>query len=138
MRKPTICLLLLLCSLAAFGQSQPQWRVVQSIILPNQTAPITQTTLFTPTEAGLYRLTVYISATALSSGEEWSFGLIWTDLVEQNPFTLTVSAVRNGPGTITSIFSPRRNTPVSFQVEAENSPPPNSHYNLAFTVEQLK
>jgi len=43
---------------------------------------------------------------------------------------VTISAVREGPGTITSIFSARRNTPVSFLLEAENSPPPTSHYNL--------
>jgi len=69
MHKATICLLLLLGSLAAFGQSQPQRTVVQSIILPDQTAPIAQTTLFTPTSAGLYRLNAYISATGLSSEE---------------------------------------------------------------------
>jgi hypothetical protein len=41
MRKATIGLLVLLfSSLAAFGQSEPQWKVVHYVALTDQTAPI--------------------------------------------------------------------------------------------------
>jgi hypothetical protein len=43
MRKITICLLVLLSSLAAFGQRVPQWTVVHSVILKNQMSPISST-----------------------------------------------------------------------------------------------
>jgi hypothetical protein len=136
MRKTAI-VALVMCSLFAFGQKQPQWRVVQSVILTHQTAAIPQTTVFTPRDEGLYRLNAYISARELGNGTEWVFGFLWTDLVGQNPMTASISAVRGGAGTITLIFSARRNTPVSFQVQDEGTPP-NSHYTLAFTIEQLK
>jgi hypothetical protein len=60
MRKMALCFLLLLCPAIAFGQ-QPQWTTVASVVLFNQSQGIPRTTIFTPTEVGLYHLNFYFS-----------------------------------------------------------------------------
>src|SRR5216684_8145793 len=49
--------------------------------LVNQTAPIPTTTIFTPTQTGLYRLSVYatISKADPTSAGLWVFSPSWTD-----------------------------------------------------------
>ena len=96
MRKATIGLLLLLCSLAAFGQTQPQWRVVQHVILTHQSAPIPQSPLFTPTKPGLYRLSAYISAE--SRYANWNLRVSWTDAAGN--LTNTYITAETGPCTV--------------------------------------
>jgi hypothetical protein len=78
MRKATISMLLLMCSVVAFGQSEPQWRVVKHGFLTNQTVGIQTTTLFTPTKTDLYRMSIYISASGADTN--WQMALDWTDL----------------------------------------------------------
>src|ERR1035438_2679197 len=67
MRKATLCFLLLLFSALAFGQ-EPQWTVVQRVVLFDQSRAIPTTAIFTPTEPGLYRFTLYLSATGGRNG----------------------------------------------------------------------
>src|SRR5882757_9204647 len=52
--------------------------------LRNQSAPIPTTTIFTPTQDGLYRLSVYatVTKTDQSSQSYWFFNLGWTDDAE--------------------------------------------------------
>src|SRR6266536_3222650 len=49
--------------------------------LVNQTAEIPQTTIYTPSATGLYRLNAYMVETSpiSSQGVYWSFNLLWTD-----------------------------------------------------------
>jgi hypothetical protein len=49
--------------------------------LVNQTAPIPTTTIFTPYETGLYRMSLYMTTTQRnsSSNQSWNFNLSWTD-----------------------------------------------------------
>src|SRR5260370_28594260 len=49
--------------------------------LTNQTAPIPSTTIFTPTQTGLYRLSVYatISKADPTGGSFWTLSPSWTD-----------------------------------------------------------
>jgi hypothetical protein len=50
--------------------------------LVNQTAPIPTTTIFTPTQAGLYRLSVYATVTVGVSdcnNTYWVYSSQWTD-----------------------------------------------------------
>src|SRR6266852_6871269 len=49
--------------------------------LLNQTAPIPTTTIFTPVQTGLYRLSVYGTLTtgAQNSNSFWSYSPVWTD-----------------------------------------------------------
>jgi len=80
MHKLTIWLFLFACSLSAFGQHQPQWKVVRSVILTNQTTPIQQTTLFMPNRAGIYKLSAYMSGGGGTAGADWDLSIAWTDL----------------------------------------------------------
>src|SRR5260370_3409405 len=55
--------------------------IVARAKLPNQTAAIPVTTLFTPTQDGLYRLSVYTTQTVSvpNSSASWGLNLFWTD-----------------------------------------------------------
>ena len=61
MRKAMICFVVMLCSVIALGQGQPQWTVIQHVNLSQQIHPISPVTLLTPAEPGIYWLTVYFS-----------------------------------------------------------------------------
>jgi hypothetical protein len=83
--------------------NQPQWKIVQSVILPNQTAPITRQ-LCSPDRSGTLQIEcIHIGDRAIEWGA-MDIWFLWTDLVEPNFFTLTTSAVRGSPGATTSIF----------------------------------
>jgi hypothetical protein len=72
MRNIAICLIVILCSwVTALGQSGvPQWKVVQTLKLANQTAEISGATLFTPTTSvGMYRVALYISCGPTAVGD---------------------------------------------------------------------
>jgi hypothetical protein len=65
-------------SVSATTFSSPQ--IVAKAKLPHQTAAIPTTTILTPAQTGLYRLSIY--ATLLNTGTTgayWSFNLGWTD-----------------------------------------------------------
>lgn len=68
LRNATTCFLLLLCSAMAFGQDQPQWKVVASVVLFNQRQALPPTTILTPIGEGIYRLTLYFSGGGAGSG----------------------------------------------------------------------
>jgi hypothetical protein len=142
MGKATMCLLVALCSLAAFGQNQPQWKVVQSVILTHQTAVIPQTTIFTPNRPGLYRLSGYMTASAKQApkGDGFYFTFACSDLSDgfcgasmHSEYLVDQPALVNPQ--ISYLFSPHPGTPVSYLVTA---PPPTVEYTLAFTIEQLQ
>src|ERR1035438_8751461 len=67
MSNATICFLLMLCSVVAFGQ-QPQWTVVQQVVLFHQNQAIPKTTLLTPNGQGIYRLNLYLSGGSFGEG----------------------------------------------------------------------
>jgi hypothetical protein len=139
-RKTTICLLVLLCSVAALGQKQPQWKVVQSLALTNETAPIPQTTLFRPNRSGVFRLSVYMSGEGGTPGGDWDLSLGWTDLTgassdfgELQVFTGGANWTQHSP----SMLSMQPNTPLLYEVDAVGNTS-GSDYNLVITIEQLE
>jgi hypothetical protein len=139
MRKATmICLLVLLCSLAAYGQRQPQWRVVKSVILFDQTEPISDTIFFTPPTIGVYRLSGYMAGSNLQSGTALEFSITWTDLSGSSESNGMI--VQNGTLSETinpSVFTVRPGTSVVYHVQA--TPPPVGYtYILVLTVEKLQ
>src|SRR6266849_1999381 len=87
----SVCLVVILLAAFAFtsGSRSADASPVSSISppilakakLPNQTAAIPTTTLFTPTQDGLYRLTVYMTqvVTVPSSSANWNFNVNWSD-----------------------------------------------------------
>jgi|GEM_PF-6752039 len=130
MRKTTmLCLFGLLCSLAAFGQGEPQWKVVHSLILTRQTAPVPETNVFTATEAGVYRISAYWSETG--HGVNQQFTLSWTDVTgASQDFGLSgVGVSRVTP----FVFIPKVGTPVTYVGSGSVGV-----YNVAFTIEQLR
>jgi hypothetical protein len=133
MRKTTIGLLLLLCSLAAFGQNEPQWKVVRHGILTDQTAPILSTPIFTPTKTGIYRMSAYISLNGFTISD-WEMAIFWTDL-GGSVQTYQASPEGGTQRIETFMFIPKEGTPVEYYVSGND---PTRPYNIAFTIEQLQ
>src|SRR5580700_162222 len=86
----TLCAVILLLPIFAIAQdSNPASApsaftsplIVAKARLLNRTAPIPTTTIWTPTQSGLYRLSVYGSVTQLNtiSTVFWDFQPSWTD-----------------------------------------------------------
>ena len=80
MRNVVIYLVVVLGSwLTVVAQAVPQWKVVQVVQIVQQITPVAVTTLFTPTDAGLYRVVAYMSTEgAKNSG--WEMVMLWDDL----------------------------------------------------------
>jgi hypothetical protein len=138
MRKATVGLLMLLFSVAAFGQ--PQWKVVKALTLADQIAPIPQTALFTPTRAGVYRLSVYMSGGGGTPGADWDLSVGWTDFTgassdfnELQVFTGGANWTEHPP----SMLSIANGTPLVYEVDAVGNTS-GSDYNLVITIEQLE
>jgi hypothetical protein len=135
MRKMTLALLAVVCVWAATSwQSQPRWRTVQSIVLTHQTQPIPQTTIFTPTERGLYRLNTYMTAGGRNIQASWQMNFDWND-IDGSPFSYGISSY-DSPSELVYIFSPQPNTPVSYMVT--QVPGYSGGYDLVITIEQLQ
>ena len=138
MRKTTACFLIMLCSAIAFGQQQPQWTVVQSVVLFSQSQAIPQTTLLTPTEPGLYRLTVYFSGGGGAS-PQGAFDLV---VVGTDISGVPSRTELGGPCafsrfiSLSPIVSLKPSVPLTFEVDNLGTSP-GCVYNLAITVEQL-
>lgn len=135
MRKLLICLLFL--PLCAFGQ---QWTVIQSVSVFNQTQAIPQTTLLTPSDAGVYRLTYYLSGgggaspsgyyNLILSGNDISGGYFNPNIVATCGIEKFSSAA--------PIISLMPNEPLTYKVDAAGSLPSGCNYNLTITVEKLQ
>jgi hypothetical protein len=133
MRKAMLIgLLMMVCSLAAFGQSQPQWVVVYSAVLFGQTEAIPQTTAFTPTETnGVYRLSACLSNPDDAHNTP-IFILTWGKISPNTP-----SATLDGGQQITVVFTPKAGVPLSYSVKGSRQGA-TGDYDLAFTIEQLQ
>jgi hypothetical protein len=126
MRKTVmICLLVLVGSLASYGQSQPQWVIVYSVSLYNQTRGIPFTTAFTPTANAIYRISGCLEGSVQSNPAAvvyWARG----DGNEATDFTMQAG------GNYSFVFMPKVGIPVRYFVSA------NGGYSVAFTIEQLQ
>ena len=119
--------------------------------LLNQTAPITTTTIFTPTQTGVYRLSVYatLTQTGLNSQSAWSYNLGWTDDAgTQSEGALLYCYGSNAPGQfsyenffpqggVVLPFEAKAGMPVTYAV-SQIGPPDNSAYSLYYTLERLE
>ena len=118
--------------------------------LVNQTAPIPTTTIFTPTQTGLYRLSIYATLTKTdpNSSSYWLVNASYTD--DAGPYTLnsllyTGSDNEIGPlwlfgsspvGAVIP-FEAKAGTPVTYSV-TQNGNPDNSAYSLYYVLERLE
>ena len=129
--------------------TQPQ--IVAKGKLPNQTAPIPTTTIFTPTQTGLYRMSVYATIVKADpdSGSSWGYGYYWTD----DAGTETTGGILAGYGSSlgqfyyenffsnvggpSSVFEAKAGTPITYNVY-QQGPSDNSVYSLYYTLERLE
>ncbi len=125
--------------------------IVARAKLANQTAPIPTTTIFTPTQDGLYRISAYATVAKAdpNSQSAWSFGVQWTDdagagqlangvlfgignvsqaFIWENSFSL---------GGATVILEAKAGTPITYSM-TQCCSPDNSAYSLYYTLERLE
>jgi hypothetical protein len=141
MRKAAIFFLVLLCSAISYGQ-EPQWTVVKHVFLTQQTANIFHTTLLTPTEPSLYRISAYLSGGVGGSPRTnavWTATLAGSDITGAafKPAPLQVPCNQtvwlSAPSIIISL---EPQVPLTYQV-IDGGGGLTCQYNLAITVEQL-
>jgi hypothetical protein len=53
--------------------------IIARVALTNQTATIPKTTIFTPTQSGIYRVSPYMGTTQPNNNGFWYFDFYWTD-----------------------------------------------------------
>jgi len=143
MRKTTICLLMVFCSMGiVLGQSQPQWKVVKTVVLKYQSTPIPPTTIFTAKTPGLYRLGAYMGGGGKGMGGGlWSLTLAWNDL-HKVPANLGPQCSYNKSGCWGELspvlFVPEPQVPVTYEVRCIQGTCSDFMYRIAITVEQLQ
>jgi hypothetical protein len=112
----------------------------------NQITPISKTTIFTPSQDGLFRLSVYATITEpnSNSSSEWNYNLFWTDvagLESQRRLLISNNALRgvfnwNNP-LYPLVFQGVAGAPVSYSVVLSGAPD-HTAYSLYYVVEQLQ
>jgi hypothetical protein len=112
--------------------------------LVNQTAQIPLTTIFTPKQSGLFRLSAYLSVTQADPNSQafWYFTPLWTDEGSTNgvtAFLVTVDSLLGTAGTGGSsiTFEAKAGTPIQYSV-LQNGGPDNSAYLVYYTLERLE
>jgi len=140
----TLCVLVLLLPTFAFTQV-----VVAKGKFPNQTTGILKTTLFTPTEDGLYRVSAYATVAKTSAaGTQWAFNLGWTDDAgpQKEEFVLSSYSNQVGPfindynfyGGAVRVFEAKSGIPITFSLSQRGSAPNGAEYSLYYVLEQLE
>lgn len=107
--------------------------IVADVPLMAQTGLIQQATLFTPANAGLYRITAYAEASAQPTGQI-GVSLNWADDFSTNNFAFVLNGGFPAQGSVT-IYSVA-GSPVTFQ-SSPGGLSTGETYNLFFVVEQL-
>jgi hypothetical protein len=153
----TLCAAILLFPMYVFAQetkptapfTTPQ--IVAKAKLTNQTAPITTTTILTPTQTGLYRLSIYATVTQNdpTSTSNWNVDVQWTDdSGQQQSVNSLLVASDNVLGQFiwenffalggTSVtLEAKVGTPITYSV-TQCCSPDNSAYSLYYTLERLE
>jgi hypothetical protein len=92
MRRAAGCLIVFFLSSwgSSFGQSGKTPIIVASVALTNQTSGVPKTTLVTPANSAVYRVSAYISNQTDNTGSAWCLSLGWTD--ENGARTKTLQA----------------------------------------------
>jgi hypothetical protein len=142
-----LCIAVLLLPTFVLAQS-PQ--IVAKAKLSHQTAAIPTTTIYTPAQTGLYRLSVYATLTKTdpNSASYWLVNVSYTD--DAGPYTLNQLLFTGSDNEIGVIylygsfpvgavvpFEVKAGTPVTYSV-TQNGPPDNSAYSLYYTLERLE
>ncbi len=116
----------------------------------NQTLPIPTTTIFTPEQTGLYRLSVYatLTAGAENTNSYWSYNPVWTDdsgvLSNAGGILFSNDGSKgsfdwSNVNTIgsTIVLEAMAETAITYSV-SQYGPPDGSVYSLYYTLERLE
>ena len=134
-------------SLGAASNSYSHPVIVANLALTGQTAAIPETTLFTPTVTGLYRISTYMTMAQHGDGSSiWGVKLGWTDdagVESNNAIQLfgasnppTAYDALGGTGGSVSTIECVGGTPVTYSVAKSGTF--GGMYSLYFTVERLQ
>jgi hypothetical protein len=116
---------------------------------PHQTAAIPTTTLLTPAQDGLYRISAYATLTkvGIANSGSWTFSLWWTDDAgpQTEEFVLDGSFNLRGPflndynfyGGAVRVFEAKAGSPITYNL-AEDGVSDGSEYSLYYTLERLE
>lgn len=142
MRKMILIAVLMCASVISFGQSNglPQWKVVKEFHVADQTASVPPTVLFTPTQKGLYRLSMYVSAsTDIKQLTGWDMFVYWTDQTGLSANFLLGTDLTGGTTyqADSAMFSPQIGKPVTVFIQTSNPPPQDASYCVALVIEKL-
>ncbi len=143
MRRAIVLLaVMMMCAGFSYGQSKgvPQWKVVKEIHLSGQTAVVPPTTILTPAVEGLYRISLYDSAsTVVQQQTVWSIVVDWTDKTGQDGNVGGQLIVQPGGmwNQYSSLCQPKVGTAVTFAVFASDPPPQDATYDVAVVIEEL-
>jgi len=114
----------------------------------NQTAPIPPTTIFTPSQDGLFRLSMYGTMTTIDPNSQsgWRYTLTWTDASDTVNIQVLFASSDNEAGrwagfsgepAWTPAFQAKAGIPVTYSI-TQNGPPDSSVYALYWAVERLE
>jgi hypothetical protein len=142
MWKNFLCLMVVLMgACVAFGQTAHVWTLVY-VRSVTQNAGLSNTTLFTPSENGTYRMTATLSQKNVDNeSSKWAAGLSWQDITSRSAAaTLVVPVPGLGGGgnwnSASFMFTVKAGTPFVYSVMQEGQGPQTYHF--AFTVEKLE
>jgi hypothetical protein len=138
----------LLASLPLAAQTLTSPLIVASGKLVGQTQAIAKTTLYTPSETGLFRVSFYICMTKPGSpNRQWAVSLTWTDDagleanqladVDMNTLPPNAWAISYTP-TPGFVFEAVAGQPISYAVVSSLGTGSKGTYSLYYTVEQLQ
>src|SRR6266446_5454833 len=121
----------------------PSPLIVAKSKLPNRTAPIPTTTIFTPSQDGLYRLSVYMteSIAVPTSGAYWVFNAGWSDDAGDEAIgeiLLNVNQTPSGAyGFFTLLLQVKAGKPITYSTTLSNGTDGGT-YSMYFTLERME
>lgn len=143
-RAVAISVLLTAISAIAFAQKQPLTQyspiMVAKVDLSNQTAAIPTTTLFTPAQTGVYRISAYMTMVAAgSSTTGWSIFANYTDDAGAQTLGCSVSSepVPGSVGFCTLLVHAIAGTPVAYSTNTYGQGDSYGTYDLFLRAERL-
>ncbi len=135
---------------SASATTYPPPQIVAKGKVINQTAEIPTTTILTPPQSGLYRLSVYgtVTTAAQTSNSYWYFAPRWIDdsgILSSQTGILTSIPGSQGPFLwsnvaeigATIVIEVKGGTAITYSV-SQSGPPDGSTYSLYYTLERLE
>lgn len=136
-----VAAVLLILSAAAFAQCSTFPCVVASVALPHQTVALAPATLLTPSAAGTFRVSYYLSTgPGVNDGHDWATYIRWTD--DEGPRNVYTQVGSNGSSApyASVIVHVVAGQPLQYRTAVLGGRNPNTPkvYDLYIVVEQIQ